>query len=76
MEIDDRIISITTHCHADFECLKSDCAPCLNSTVERWIDAKVLFVNCKNGCNYKMRFVNSNVCNCPTRNEIYRKYSK
>ena len=76
MEIDDKIRSITTRCLNDFECLKVNNAPCLNATVERWIDGKVLFVNCKDNCNYKMKFGDICVCNCPTRNEIYRKYSR
>jgi len=74
MEIDNKILSMTTHCLKDFECLKNKKSLCLNFKVERWIEGKVLFIHCNESCSYKMSFGNSTICNCPTRNEIYRKY--
>ena len=76
MEIENGIRSKTTHCLKDFECLKNETATCLNNKVDRWLDGKVLFVHCNDMCNYKMNFGNSTICNCPTRNEIYRKYNR
>lgn len=76
MEIENGIRSMTTHCLKDFECLKNENATCLNNKVDRWLDGKVLFMHCNENCNYKMSFGNSTICNCPTRKEIYKNYSK
>ena len=75
MDIDKDIIK-QTKCKKDFKCLDGPAN----------IDCKVLcliggdhhYVSCSNyaPCEYMTNFAGSDICNCPTRKEIYRKYKK
>ena len=73
MEIEKEILDKTTLCNKDFDCIKNNNIRC---KVTRNVDKKVIFVECreKNFCNYKMSFGNSDICTCPTRKEIFKKY--
>jgi len=75
MDISKEIIESTTNCEKDFACLKSDGVVCCK--VESCINGKIHFVQnvSKSYCAYKMSFGNSFICNCPTRKEIFNKYS-
>lgn len=76
MEIDIDILKKTISCAHDFGCLKTENHHCITSKVERCVNNKVHFINCDDKyCNYKMSFGHSTVCNCPIRQEIYRKYN-
>ncbi len=73
MEIEKAILDKTTGCNKDFDCIKNNNIYC---TVTRNVNNEVIFVECseKKFCNYKMDFGGLNICNCPTRKEIFRKY--
>ena len=73
MEIEKDILDKTTRCNKDFDCIKNNNICC---TVTRNVDKEVIFVECgeKNSCNYRMNFGGSDICNCPTRKEIFKKY--
>ena len=74
MEIEAKIIE-ATKCDKNFECLSNENYICLTSSVDRAIDGKVHFITCIfENCHYKMRFGNSQICNCPVRKEIFNKY--
>jgi len=74
MKIDEKIITETTLCERNFECLNNN----KNSSCkfENYMSEKVLFIRCPSNrtCNYKRSCGNSFMCACPTRIEIYRKY--
>ncbi len=76
-EIDEKTLKEAAHrCNKDFECLKIENHSCF-AEVNRTINYKVYFVNCKNSiCNYNLNFGGSNICNCPVRQEVYNKYKK
>ena len=77
MEIAEKIIQETTKCDKNFECLSNENYVCVTSNIEKVIDRKVHFINCKvTNCNYKMNFGNSQICFCPVRKEIFNKYHK
>lgn len=75
MEIEKEIQIKTTQCENDFSCLKNGITTCCK--VLSCINNKVLFVDCtsKVYCAYKITFGYSDICNCPTRIEIYNKYA-
>ena len=76
IEISEDIIKLTTKCMHDFSCLNSG-KDCLCS-VEEFPGNSILFVKGdsanKRSCGYCMHIGESFVCNCPIRNEIYRRY--
>jgi hypothetical protein len=77
IKIDDKVVKETTKCENEFACLKDNNYE-LCSVVSSVHD-NVIFIECLNWkpCAYRMSFgVSSYICNCPTRKEIYRKYSK
>ena len=75
IEIDLDIIKKTNFCQKDFDCLKNPNH--VFKQVDRLVDWKVLFVHCtERGCTYYMDFGGATVCNCPTRQAIYKKYAK
>lgn len=76
MEIDNKTISATSGCERNFDCLKS--GRFVFCRVEECINKKVHFVKNidKLYCNYKMSFGDSSVCTCPTRKEIFNRYSQ
>ena len=73
MKIEEQIITKTTHCEKNFDCLKSDKHHCCK--VKYCVNKEVHFINCANNinCSYKMIFGNSFICICPVRKEIYNK---
>ena len=75
-EISEDIIKNTTKCINDFSCLNSG-KECL-CNVEKTAGVNHLFLkddgSKKSACLYRMGFGDSFICNCPTRNEIYRRY--
>jgi len=76
MEIDDKIIKAAVNCKRCFACLAGGGK--MNCKVESSIRNELLFVKCltKDPCNYKSSFGNKNICKCPVRIEIFRKYKK
>lgn len=75
MEIHEQVLKKTTRCNKNFECLNNGSSPCCK--VDYCVNGLVLFVE-KNDCfycNYRMNFGDSIMCNCPTRIEIFKKYS-
>lgn len=81
MKIDADVLKKTTHCEKNFECLdelKSTChirKNCLKKA-ECYISDDFFVVKCTEiGCNYYNNFGGYCTCNCPTRLEIYKKYS-
>ena len=75
LEIDKRIINETQKCRQDFSCLTGS-KECL-CEVEDNFNNKIHFIkpSCKGICDYRMSFGYSNICNCPTRKEIYKLYN-
>ncbi len=76
-DIDENILKETTQCEYDFSCLTGG-KGCF-CEVEDYVEDKVLFVEFKvlpgRKCHYMFPFGSSFMCTCPTRKEIYRKYS-
>ncbi len=74
MDIDKEILSKTTNCAKNFDCINSDKE--FRCKVEDCVNSEVHFVKCinVNFCAYKMSFAHSFICTCPTRKEIYNKY--
>lgn len=74
-EIDDDILARASECRLDFVCLK-DLTSCL-CKIEHNLDDAVLFVEYSQryDCPYRMKCWGSlNVCTCPVRTAICRKY--
>jgi len=74
MEIDKKIVEVTSQCEKNFVCLNNN--KHIYCLVEYCINNKVHFTKCKEKkhCNYKMNFGGSYICNCPVRKEIFNKY--
>jgi len=75
IEIDKEILKKTTDCKKNFECLNKDCNVLCKVVIN--INQDVLFVKClcKDICNYQMFYGYETICTCPTRKEIFNKYS-
>jgi hypothetical protein len=75
IKIDEEIIQRTTNCEHDFSCLSGD-KICI-CKANRLIGFDLLEINPKivNGCRYRMSFGDTCFCNCPTRVELYNRYS-
>ncbi len=74
MKLDEKILNETFRCEKTFDCLKNkDHVYC---KVENSSFENILFVKCLSAdvCSYKTSFGTSFMCNCPTRNEIFKKY--
>jgi len=73
MEIDNEIKEQTS-CKKGFSCLDTECKSCCK--VVNCINDKVHFINftSKDYCSFKMSFGYSDICNCPTRKELFNKY--
>lgn len=67
-------IEQTTRCDKDFACLESSEHPLCKS--QYCVDCKVLFIYppTDSNCAYPVTFGSGDVCTCPVRKEIYRKY--
>ena len=74
IEINPKIIEITTKCTKNFDCLTD--AQNIYCKVNECIQDEVHFVECRyrDYCTYRMTFGDSFICQCPTRKEIYNKY--
>lgn len=75
-KISSDVLKVTNKCKENFSCLNSK-IDCL-CEVTRHVDTGVSFINPPEHkkCNYMTPFGYSYLCNCPTRNEIYRVYKK
>lgn len=73
-EIAPEIIEDTKHCRWDFQCLNEHGK--LFCSVEEVVAGDVLFIKCKGSiiCDYLMPHGDRNICLCPIRKELYRKY--
>ncbi len=73
LEISNDIISKTTKCTKNFDCLTN--THHIYCRVKECYQNEVHFVEClyDDYCTYRMAFGDSYVCNCPTRKEIYNK---
>ena len=74
--VDKKIIQKTTKCEKNFSCLKDNGKPICE--VEFLLSDEVLILKCKESskCSYQKPFdLSTVICTCPTRNEIYKKYS-
>jgi len=72
IDIEEEIKKKTTECNHDFSCLKgsNDCL----CEIESQISNKLLFIkpHANSVCNYKLSFGYKFICNCPTRNHLYK----
>lgn len=74
-KISEDIIKKTTSCEGDFacivtgECPKNKCKPTGSINGYLWVETKAIIP-----CGYHMTFGKGDICKCPTRNEIYKKY--
>lgn len=76
LQVSDETLKLTTKCMRNFECLTSDTKNFCS--VERPIKGGGIFIKEKvrETCSYAMPFgFSSFICNCPTRREIYDRYS-
>lgn len=73
-EIDQDLIEATTKCPRDFLCLEQMGKP--NCKVESFVMKNVLYIKCPSDvdCNYILSQGACNICLCPTRKELYKKY--
>ncbi len=73
-EVAPEIIEDTKQCRWDFQCLNEHGKPIC--PVVEVIAEDVLFIKCPGGiiCNYIMPHGDRNICLCPIRKELYRKY--
>jgi hypothetical protein len=75
LEIDQRIIDETTYCKHNCGCLRNKDYLCRLAKVESFVGKEVLFIHCGNrSCNYKIHFGYGQVCHCPVRIEIHKKF--
>ena len=75
IEIDEKVITETSLCKKNFECLKNDKE--VICKVEPSVYERILITKCLDNrlCNYKKSFDYSPFqCTCPTRKEILIKY--
>ena len=72
----DESITRSTICRYDFSCLSGDktwkCK--VKSSIGHGVVEIKSTIN--RGCGYRVSFGDTYFCNCPTRNEIYNRYSK
>jgi hypothetical protein len=74
ISISEDILKKTDNCKKDFACLSSNKESTCN--VESVLNEGMKIVKCKDtSCSYSSSYGYSNICNCPTRNEIYNKYN-
>ena len=81
MEIDNEILQRTTKCGKNFACLNND--KHILCPLEDSLSNEYFIIRCLNDdeCPYQMSFLyfdymsqESDLCTCPTRIEIYKKY--
>lgn len=74
-EIDEKIKKETRLCNINFACLAGSAE--VLCKVEEFKNGCVLCLKpqCKMPCHYNILIDGLFFCSCPTRNEIYRKYS-
>ena len=69
------ILNITDKCRANFSCLNGS-TECL-CTVKEYINHAVLFIEPADSmCQYYLAFGYSQICLCPTRMELFKKYGR
>ena len=77
-QIDSDTLNKTTKCKNKFSCLqgKKDCFCEIKEGIR--IDGRIIIINLLNNkdCDYVMPLGESWMCNCPTREAIYRQYEK
>ena len=77
MDIDKKIISLTTKCGKKFKCLHSDKgAYCKVESFLPCMELVVAKCPANENCNYVLNSGDAGFCACPTRIEIFRKYKK
>ena len=76
IEIDDDILAKTNNCNDSFRCLSGE-KGCLCDVVDS-TSFSLVKIKPKSDitCNYLFPFSKSSFCRCPTRNEIYKRYSR
>jgi len=74
--IEKKILGNTKKCHREYGCLKMNSDGYCKATGIQTLKNPVCFVDysLNKSCKYVMNFGNGYICNCPVRNEIYRKY--
>lgn len=74
LKISDTIRNVTKRCQRSFGCLDNEKLDMC--TIERCIEGNGCYL--KNpifpDCNYQISLVNSAICSCPVRSELYKKY--
>jgi hypothetical protein len=76
LQVSDEALKLTTRCMRNFKCLTAETTNICKA--ERPIKGGGIFIKEKvrETCNYAMPFgFSSFICNCPTRREIYDRYS-
>jgi len=77
LEIPLEVIARTTQCPKNFACLSQPVQTVCK--VEYCVNGLVDFVECKTAtlpCEYKIPYgYTGNICLCPTRQEIYKRYN-
>ena len=73
--IKQEVLDRTTKCEKGFSCL-SERQACPTGRVDDFIQDLILFVDGESqmACPYRILFGDSFICNCPTRQELYRQY--
>ncbi len=76
-EVGKDILDKTIECKKDKACL---CDSKIMCEVEDYIPDEIIFVYCdsyrRKNCKYHLSFGGADLCGCPTRIEIFRKYEE
>ena len=74
VKISDRTRQLTKRCQRSFRCLDNEKLDMC--TIERCIEGNGCYLKTAifPDCNYQISLVDSKICSCPTRFELYKKY--
>ena len=75
IEIDTEILQKTSYCKRDFRCLSGDKRCLCEVKVSIGYDMVEIKPNLVLDCKYHVTFGDTSFCICPTRNEIFKRYS-
>ena len=75
IKIDEEIIQKTNYCERNFSCLSEE-KPCFRKAKHFiWVDLLEIHPNDTKDFIYRVSMSNTCFCQCPTRNELFKKYN-
>jgi len=73
--VDRLTLRITTRCNKDFICQSDKQKELCKIEVRKFNSITSILCLEKKPCNYQLSVGFSNVCGCPTRSELFKKYN-